>query len=285
MQPKLSIYNIINLNETSINSANNNAEAAIIYEIINFLESIYAKLFYDHKRNKRIISVEVETARLEKILKRLKGANYNHLKKQIDAKACSIEERNYNTERFIISDVNQIVTDIAYIAEYSCLIYNDSYLTPTTENVFHGYNKSYKNGIFANFEIDDNFKLSIEAMFSLLMALNYFTVGNFRLSINRYADAQRIIRLPDINAFLSQFHSKRAAMGGEAKRKNYEDKKDKAIEYLEGDNKFSELKNNGRYKISNASAAREIVKYYDSIGQSLGYAENSLANIIRDHRK
>lgn len=285
MQPKLSIYNVINLNETSVNSANDNAEAAIIYEIINFLESIYAKLFYDHKRNKRIISIEVETERQEKTLKRLKGANYNHLKKQIDAKASSIEERNYSTERFIISDVNQIVIDIAYIAEYSCLIYNDSYLTPTTENIFHGYNKIYKNGIFANFEVDDNFKLSIEAMFSLLMALNYFTKGNFRLSINRYADAQRIIRLPDINAFLSQFHSKRAAMGGEAKRKNYEDKKDKAIEYLEVNNKFSELKNNGRYKVSNASAAREIIKYYDSIGQSLGYAENSLANIIRDHRK
>ena len=150
MQPKLSIYNVINLNEISVNSANDNAEAAIIYEIINFLESIYAKLFYDHKRNKRIISVQVETARQEKTLKRLKGANYNHLKKQIDAKASSIEERNYSIERFIILDVNQIVIDIAYIAEYSCLIYNDSYLTPTTENIFHGYNKSYKNGIFAN---------------------------------------------------------------------------------------------------------------------------------------
>lgn len=285
MQPKLSIYNVINSNETSVNSANDNAEAAIIYEIINFLESIYAKLFYDHKRNKRIISVQVETARQEKTLKRLRGANYNHLKKQIDAKASSIEERNYSTERFIILDVNQIVIDIAYIAEYSCLIYNDSYLTPTTENIFHGYNKSYKNGIFAKFEVDDNFKLSIEAMFSLLMALNYFIEGNFRLSMNRYADAQRIIRLPDINTFLSQFHSKRAAMGGEAKRKNYKDKKDKAIEYLESNNKFNELRNNGRYKISNASAAREIIKHYDNIGQSLGYAENSLANIVGDHRK
>ena len=285
MQPKLSIYNVINLNETSFNSANDIAEAALIYEIINFLESIYAKLFYDHKHNKRIISVEVETAKQENALKRLKGANYYHLKKQIDAKASSIEERNYSTERFIISDVNQIVIDIAYIAEYSCLIYNDSYLTPTTENIFHGYNKSYKNGIFANFEIDDHFKLSIEAMFSLLMALNYFTEGNFRLSINRYADAQRIIRLPDINTFLSQFHSKRAAMGGEAKRKNYEDKKDKAIEYLESDNKFNELRSNGRYRVSNASAAREIIKHYDNIGQSLGYAENSLANIIGEHRK
>lgn len=285
MQPKLSIYNVINLNETSFNSANDSAEAALIYEIINFLESIYAKLFYDHKHNKRIISVEVETAKQENALKRLKGANYYHLKKQIDAKASSIEERNYSTERFIISDVNQIVIDIAYIAEYSCLIYNDSYLTPTTENIFHGYNKSYKNGIFANFEIDDHFKLSIEAMFSLLMALNYFTEGNFRLSINRYADAQRIIRLPDINTFLSQFHSKRAAMGGEAKRKNYEDKKDKAIEYLESDNKFNELRSNGRYRVSNASAAREIIKHYDNIGQSLGYAENSLANIIGEHRK
>ena len=285
MQPRLSIYNVINLSEISINSANDSAEAAMIYEIINFLESIYARLFYDHKRNKRIISVEVETAKQENVLKRLKGANYYHLKKQIDDKASSIEERNYSTERFIISDINQIVIDIAYIAEYSCLIYNDSSLTPTTENIFHGYNKSYKNGIFANFEIDDHFKLSIEAMFSLLMALNYFTEGNFRLSINRYADAQRIIRLPDINTFLSQFHSKRAAMGGEAKRKNYEGKRGKAIDYLESDNKFYELRDNGRYKISNASAAREIIKHYDNIGQSLGYAENSLANIIGDHRK
>lgn len=138
---------------------------------------------------------------------------------------------------------------------------------------------------FLLIEVDDNFKLSIEAMFSLLMALNYFIEGNFRLSINRYADAQRIIRLPDINTFLSQFHSKRAAMGCEAKRKNYKDKKDKAIEYLESNNKFNELRNNGRYKISNASAAREIIKHYDNIGQSLGYAENSLANIVGDHRK
>ena len=285
MQTDLSIYSVINFDKVSVNEANNNAEAAIAYEIMNFLETIYAKLFYEHKYNQRIISVAANTAKEEKMLKRLKGAKYINLKKQIDAKASEIEEKNYSIEKSIISDIDQIVIDMSYIAEYSSLIYKDSYLTPTTENIFDGYNKNYRGGIFDKFEINDSFKLSIEAMFSLLMALNYFTKSNFRLSINRYADAQRIIRLPDINAFLSEFHSKRAAMGGEAKRKNYESKKERALQYLENHKKFSEVKDNGRYKVSNASAAREIIKYYDSIGQSLGYAENSLANVIRDYRK
>lgn len=82
---------------------------------------------------------------------------------------------------------------------------------------------------------------------------------------------------------LSKRLKETGAKGGSQKGFNYQEPKEKALNYH--DKHFSKKNENGKFVYSNALAAREIVSHFDKKGQSLGYADNSLANIISKHRK
>lgn len=89
-----------------------------------------------------------------------------------------------------------------------------------------------------------------------------------------------------INAYqkkLSERHKKNGSKGGSKKGVNYREPKEKALNYH--DKHFSKQCENGKFIYSNAAAARKIVSHFDKIEQSLGYEDNSLANIISKHRK
>lgn len=82
---------------------------------------------------------------------------------------------------------------------------------------------------------------------------------------------------------LSDKHKKYGSKGGSQKGINYSEPKKKALDYH--DKYFSKQRENGKFIYSNAAAARKTVSHFDKIKQSLGYEDNSLANIIAKHRK
>ncbi len=279
------ISNIIGVDIVNINEADNGAEQALEFEITSFLNFIYNYLIACHKHNDKLIDLSELIADKEIKLKKMKGANYNHLRNQINEIAENTERKNYQTEIKIINDTSSIVADIAHTAHYLCWAYGESFLSPIAEDVFNNYSAQSNKKIFSKYKIDDQFKLAVEAMLCLLIAQIYKKEGHYRLALNRYADAQRIMRLPNINSLFAEIQTNRASLGGLAKRRNYQSKKDKAINFLNSESKYKNLKPNGSFEISNAKAAREIIKYFDDLHQSLGYAENSLANIIGEYRK
>ena len=81
---------------------------------------------------------------------------------------------------------------------------------------------------------------------------------------------------------LSLNYKKIGAKGGSQKALNYREPQQKALIYH--DKHLSKKNKKGKYNYSNDKAAREIISYFESKSESLGYAERSLSNIISKHR-
>ena len=82
---------------------------------------------------------------------------------------------------------------------------------------------------------------------------------------------------------LSKEYKKNGSKGGAKKSANYRKPKQKALDYHD---KYLRDKNNkGKFVYSNDKAAREIITYFESKSEDLGYAERSLSNIISKHRR
>lgn len=124
------------------------------------------------------------------------------------------------------------------------------------------------------------------------MAIFAFNNGNYYVAIQlnefcRDCQARMVFRnvvsVEDHKKELSKKFKETGSRGGSQKGFNYQEPKEKALNYH--DEHFSKKNKNGKFVYSNALAAREIVSHFDKKGQSLGYADNSLANIISQHRK
>lgn len=82
---------------------------------------------------------------------------------------------------------------------------------------------------------------------------------------------------------LSRNYRKIGAKGGSQKGANYSEPQQKALNYH--DKYLAEKNKKGKYTYSGSKAAREIITHFEREREDLGYEENSLANIIRKHRK
>ena len=94
---------------------------------------------------------------------------------------------------------------------------------------------------------------------------------------------RNVVFVEDHKKELSKKFKETGSKGGSQKGFNYQEPKEKALDCH--DKHFSMKNENGKFVYSNALAAREVVSHFDKKGQSLGYADNSLANIISKHRK
>lgn len=99
------------------------------------------------------------------------------------------------------------------------------------------------------------------------------------LNIANRIDADQYLEASEV---LARNYKKIGSKGGSQKGINYSEPKQKALSYH--DKYLSDKNEKGRFIYSNDKAAREIISYFESKSESLGYAERSLSNIIRKHR-
>ena len=112
------------------------------------------------------------------------------------------------------------------------------------------------------------------ALNSYIDALKYYERGITYCNLKDFDDMKN-----DISTYINK---ERGLKGGAKKRANYSEPKQKALSYH--DKYLSDKNEKGRFIYSNDKAAREIISYFESKSESLGYAERSLSNIIRKHR-
>lgn len=84
------------------------------------------------------------------------------------------------------------------------------------------------------------------------------------------------------NEILSRNYKKIGAKGGAQKGINYQEPKEKALNYH--DKYFSKKNDKGKFIYSADKAAEEIIEHFTQKKESLGYAVRSLSNIISKHR-
>ena len=217
-------------------------------------------------------------------------SNYSEL----DINSASMNTAHIELMNSIERDVKQFIADNSYRADLS-----------TKDSTYNSINNLLNDFLLQKYEdlnslikkknsIFEGFVISWAALVIAYreMALFAFANENYYVAMQlnefcRECQAQMVFKnFAFIEAHrkeLSNKYKEIGSKGGSKKGVNYREPKERALNYH--DKHFGKQLENGKFIYSSAAAARKIVSHFDKIEQSLGYEDNSLANIIAKHRK
>lgn len=221
---------------------------------------------------------------MEKALKKLKGMNYINLSKQLVSLVNAYNEKMKQIEIQIISDINALIQDIYFLSHYIIWGYDSFHLSPTLEEILFS-NNAYLNKVLKPFNQNFEIKKACESIFELFKAFYWYKNKENTLALSYFNNSKALTYMPDFGGIVQSFNIDNGKKGGITKGKKFAKPKKLALDYH--DKYFAGKDEKGEFIYSPPKAAEKIIFELLQQGHKEinAYAVNSLANIIREHRK
>ena len=255
-----------------------NEFSPFLNDMIEHYNYLRVEIAFCHKDIDKLFERDEKLEKMEKTLKKLKGANYNNFSKQLIALVNAHHEKLKRIELQIISDLNNLIEDIYYLSHYVLWSYDSFSSSPTLEEILFTTN-AHLNKVLEPFNQNFEIKKDCESIFELFKAFYCYKNKDTTLAINYYNNAKALSYMPDFGGIVQSFNIGNGKKGGMKKGENLEPVRQKVLAHH--DRYFTEKKENGKFLYSHAKTARMIIKEL----KIDCYSENSLANIIAEHRK
>lgn len=253
-------------------------------EMVNCYDFLRLEIAFCHKDIDKLFAKDEKIEKMETRLKKLKGSSYNQLSKLLVSLVNSHNEKMKQVELQIISDINALIQDIYFLSHYVIWGYDSFHLSPTLEEILFS-NKDHFNKVLKPFNQNFEIKKACESIFELFKAFYWYKNKENNLAISYFNNSKALSYMPDFGGIVQSFNIDNGKKGGTAKGKKFAKPKKLALDYH--DKYFAGKDGKGEFIYTAPKAAENIINELREKGHKEinEYGVNSLANIIRNHRK